>query len=42
LSGPVALPVDIPEDTRKQVLAFGDNWDRKLVKEQELRKLHRQ
>jgi hypothetical protein len=29
----------LPEDTQKQVLALGDNWEKRLLTERELRRL---
>jgi len=29
----------LPEDTRKQVLALGDSWERRLLTERELRRI---
>jgi len=32
----------LPEDTQKQVLALGDNWERQVLTERELRNLRRE
>ena len=31
----------LPEDTRKQVLTLGDNWERRLLTEKELRRIRK-
>jgi hypothetical protein len=31
----------LPDDTQKQVIALGDNWDTKIVTERQLRRLRR-